>query len=97
LRGAEAERLVHGERSEADIGAVEVIQHVADAKDRHEPPGDALKDAPLGRTERGGIHRCRGGVCGHVSARRLVEKPARLWCAPPGGGASGFAAGSLWR
>src|SRR5262249_27808462 len=38
LGGRETEILVHGQRREADIGAVEVVDHVGDGEQRQQPP-----------------------------------------------------------
>src|SRR5438105_3527450 len=40
----EAEILVHLERSEADIDAVEVADEVAEGHERHDPPADLADD-----------------------------------------------------
>ena len=79
------DRIVHRQRGEADVGAIEVVEDVADDQQRHQPPADLREHAPLsdgrigGRRHRGRGHDCgrhfRGDlrdttVHGHTEARR---------------------------
>ena len=66
LRRRQPDRLVHRQRGEADVVAIEVVEDVADDQDRHQPPADLGEDAAFrvrcGWTEAGVGHARRSAA-----------------------------------